>query len=149
MPTLQGNQMERKPATGISILEVWAGIGGLTFAIEAYRKGHDVRVVERSPEGQYFGQYIYHDMTQARVIIIIGEIIMITTSALHTPNKWLGSMQRARAAAYSPIFDSTPIETHAPGDAKNPCLSIYRRKLHNLLVPMLKSLAYRLRSDLE
>lgn len=81
-------------------------------------------------------------------------IIMITTPALHTPNKWLGSMQRARAAAYSPIFelrkfDSTPNETHAPGDAKNPYLSIYRRKLHNLLIPMPKSLAYRLGLDLE
>lgn len=71
MPGLQSNQMGRKPATGISILVVWAGIGRLTFAIEAYRKGHDVRVVERSPEGQYSGQYIYHDMTQARLIIII------------------------------------------------------------------------------
>ena len=63
---------------------------------------------------------------------------MITTPALHTPNKWPGFMERARAAAYSPVFDlrkfdGTTIETHAPGDAKNPSLSIYRRKLHNLL----------------
>jgi 2-polyprenyl-6-methoxyphenol hydroxylase-like FAD-dependent oxidoreductase len=69
---------------------------------------------------------------------MVGEIIMITTPALHTPKKWPGFMERARVAAYSPVFelrkfDGTPIETHAPGDAKNPSLSIYRRKLHNLL----------------
>lgn len=55
MPGLQTTQMEREPETGISVLVIGAGIGGLTFAIEAYRKGHDVRVVERSPEGQYSG----------------------------------------------------------------------------------------------
>jgi glycine/D-amino acid oxidase-like deaminating enzyme len=49
--------MEREPATGISAVVVGAGIGGLTFAIEAHRKGHNVRVIERSPEGQYSGQY--------------------------------------------------------------------------------------------
>jgi 2-polyprenyl-6-methoxyphenol hydroxylase-like FAD-dependent oxidoreductase len=56
MPGVQNGQMEREPSTGVSVLVVGAGIGGLTFAIEAYRKGHDVRVVERSPEGQYSGQ---------------------------------------------------------------------------------------------
>ena len=55
MPGLQTTQMEREPATGVSVLVIGGGIGGLTFAIEAYRKGHDVRVVERSPEGQYSG----------------------------------------------------------------------------------------------
>lgn len=63
---------------------------------------------------------------------------MITTPAFHTPSKWPGFMERARAAGYSPVFDlrkfdGTTIETHAPGDAKNPSLSVYRRKLHNLL----------------
>ncbi|KAJ4399524.1 hypothetical protein N0V91_009349 [Didymella pomorum] len=122
--------MEREPSTGISVLVVGAGIGGLTFAIEAYRKGHDVRVVERSPEGQCSAT---------------GEIIMITTPALHTPKKWPGFMQRARAVAFSPTFelrkfDGTAIETHTPGDAKNPSLAIYRRKLHNLLYTYVKEL---------
>lgn len=57
MPGVQKNTLEKEPATGISIIVVGAGIGGLTFAIEACRKGHDVRVVERSPEGQCSGQY--------------------------------------------------------------------------------------------
>jgi 2-polyprenyl-6-methoxyphenol hydroxylase-like FAD-dependent oxidoreductase len=67
-----------------------------------------------------------------------GEIVMITTSALQTPKKWPGFMERARKASYSPIFslrkfDGSEMGTHAPGDPKNPSLAIYRRKLHDLL----------------
>jgi 2-polyprenyl-6-methoxyphenol hydroxylase-like FAD-dependent oxidoreductase len=40
---------KRSPETGLSILVVGGGIGGLCFAIEAYRKGHNVRIVERRP----------------------------------------------------------------------------------------------------
>jgi monoamine oxidase len=39
--------MDRYPSSGLSILIVGGGIGGLTFAIEAYRKGHEVRVLEK------------------------------------------------------------------------------------------------------
>ncbi|KAH6613955.1 hypothetical protein C7974DRAFT_344738 [Boeremia exigua] len=128
MSETQISQLTRQPATGISVLVVGAGIGGLTFAIEAHRKGHDVRVIERSPEGQYSG-----------------EIIMITTPALHTPKKWPGFMERVAEVAYSPLFelrkfDGTPIEMHAPGDSKNPSISIYRRKLHSLLYTYAKEL---------
>lgn len=42
--------MERETETGISILVVGGGIAGLTFAIEAHRKGHTVHVIERRPE---------------------------------------------------------------------------------------------------
>jgi len=36
------------PATGISILIVGAGVGGLVTALECHRKGHNVRILERS-----------------------------------------------------------------------------------------------------
>jgi NADPH-dependent 2,4-dienoyl-CoA reductase/sulfur reductase-like enzyme len=36
------------PSTGISVLVVGAGVGGLVVALECYRKGHDVRVIERA-----------------------------------------------------------------------------------------------------
>lgn len=55
MPDTQEPQMKREPRTGIDILVVGGGIGGLTFAIEAHRKGHHVRVLERNDEGQYSG----------------------------------------------------------------------------------------------
>lgn len=36
------------PPSGIDILIVGAGVGGLVAAIECYRKGHNVRIWERS-----------------------------------------------------------------------------------------------------
>lgn len=47
---------ERSPETGLSILVIGAGIGGLCFAIEAYRKGHDVRLVDRRPDLSELGK---------------------------------------------------------------------------------------------
>ncbi|KAI4675634.1 uncharacterized protein J4E88_007668 [Alternaria novae-zelandiae] len=128
MPHIQEPQMKREPRTGIDILVVGGGIGGLTFAIEAHRKGHDVRVLERNDEGQYSG-----------------EIIMITSSALETPKKWPGFLERLRALASPPTFDlrkydGTFIQHHAPGDSANPSLSIYRKRLHSLLNTYVKEL---------
>ncbi|OAG25974.1 FAD/NAD(P)-binding domain-containing protein [Alternaria alternata] len=120
--------MEREPPTGVDVLVVGGGIGGLTCAIEAYRKGHNVRILERNQEGQYSG-----------------EVIMITTSALETPKKWPSFMERARAIGLPPDFelrkyDGTFIQHHAPGHSKNPSLGIYRKKLHNLLNTYVKEL---------
>ena len=49
--------MGREQDTAISILVVGGGIAGLTFAIEAHRRGHNVRVIERRPLGVTFGKY--------------------------------------------------------------------------------------------
>jgi heterodisulfide reductase subunit A-like polyferredoxin len=54
--TMLNSKMEPEPNTGISILVVGAGIAGLTFAIEACRKGHNVRVIERRRQGDYSGK---------------------------------------------------------------------------------------------
>jgi 2-polyprenyl-6-methoxyphenol hydroxylase-like FAD-dependent oxidoreductase len=70
---------------------------------------------------------------------------MITSSALETPKKWPGFMDRVRAIASPPDFylrkfDGTFIQHHAPGDPKNPSLNIYRKRLHNLLNTYVKEL---------
>jgi heterodisulfide reductase subunit A-like polyferredoxin len=44
------------PLTGMSILIAGGGIGGLTFAIEAYRKGHDIRILEKRPNFEGYGK---------------------------------------------------------------------------------------------
>lgn len=48
--------MQRYPPSGLSILIVGGGLAGLAFAIEAFRKGHDVRIIERRPDFQDFGK---------------------------------------------------------------------------------------------
>jgi NADPH-dependent 2,4-dienoyl-CoA reductase/sulfur reductase-like enzyme len=47
--------MEQAPNTGISILVAGGGIAGLSFAIEAHRKGHNVKIIERRPPGESTG----------------------------------------------------------------------------------------------
>lgn len=39
----------RYPETGIDVLIVGAGLGGLTCALECWRKGHNVQILDRSP----------------------------------------------------------------------------------------------------
>ena len=41
--------VHRLPRTGINVLIAGAGIGGMFFALESWRQGHDVRILEKSP----------------------------------------------------------------------------------------------------
>jgi 2-polyprenyl-6-methoxyphenol hydroxylase-like FAD-dependent oxidoreductase len=56
MSTASIPKMERHQETGISILVIGAGIAGLSFAIESYRKGHAVRIVERRSSQESAGE---------------------------------------------------------------------------------------------
>lgn len=56
MSTASIPKMERDRETGISILVIGAGIAGLSFAIESYRKGHTVRIVERRSSQESAGE---------------------------------------------------------------------------------------------
>jgi NADPH-dependent 2,4-dienoyl-CoA reductase/sulfur reductase-like enzyme len=46
------------PSTGIDVLIVGTGFGGLTAALEFTRKGHNVRVLERNNEPDISGKII-------------------------------------------------------------------------------------------
>ena len=50
---------KRPPRSGISVLIVGAGPVGVYTALECWRKGHDVRIIERNPsastQGVLFG----------------------------------------------------------------------------------------------
>ncbi|KAI3539446.1 hypothetical protein CSPX01_08892 [Colletotrichum filicis] len=114
-------EMKRYPPSGISILIVGAGIASLGFAIEAYRKGHDVRVIEKRPIFQDFG-----------------DIIAIQTPALHTPKKWPGFLEHLKKNAYAPInymkkFDGTLIGEQLLGTPNDPSLVTNRSLLHSVL----------------
>ena len=46
---------ERQSPTGIDILIVGAGLGGLFAAVELYRQGHTVRIIESKVEVEGLG----------------------------------------------------------------------------------------------
>lgn len=54
--TTFGNQVNCGPPTGINVLIVGGGLGGLSAAIECHRKGHNVRVFERSSQASAEGK---------------------------------------------------------------------------------------------
>ncbi|OKL60217.1 hypothetical protein UA08_04833 [Talaromyces atroroseus] len=57
LPGVSATQVNFHPPTGISCLVVGAGVGGLMTALECRRKGHSVRVVERSPAPSTAGDF--------------------------------------------------------------------------------------------
>lgn len=52
------------PPSGINVLIIGAGVGGLVAALECHRKGHSVRVWERSETAVAGGKisFSYHKM---------------------------------------------------------------------------------------
>ena len=48
--------MERYPPSGIDVLIVGGGLGGMSAAIECHRKGHNVRIIERRKDFDTFGR---------------------------------------------------------------------------------------------
>jgi heterodisulfide reductase subunit A-like polyferredoxin len=46
---LSADNIKFQPPTGLTILVVGAGVGGLMSALECRRKGHNVQLIERTP----------------------------------------------------------------------------------------------------
>ncbi|SJL02130.1 related to fusarubin cluster-monooxygenase [Armillaria ostoyae] len=90
-------RMVREPLSGIDILVAGGGLAGLTVAIECYRKGHNVRVVERRPGLDPFG-----------------DLIGIQSSAIRIMRKWPGFVEKLTEHDFGPNlhmykFDGTLI----------------------------------------
>jgi hypothetical protein len=49
--------VERHPPSGISVLVVGGGPVGVYTALECWRKGHKVRIIERSPMARTQGEH--------------------------------------------------------------------------------------------
>ncbi|KAL5611353.1 hypothetical protein FOBRF1_007470 [Fusarium oxysporum] len=95
----QALSMPREPPSGIDVLVVGAGLAGLGFSIEAYRKGHNVKILERRPDTNDYGDFI-----------------TIQASALRTPEKWPGFLEYCSAFHFGKAgtickYDGTPIGT--------------------------------------
>ena len=49
------HQVPRKPLSGVEVLIVGGGLGGLFAAVEFFKKGNDVMVLESKPEIEGIG----------------------------------------------------------------------------------------------
>ena len=56
---MTAKDMKRFPLTDMDVLIVGGGIGGMSAAIECYRKGHDVRIIEKRRDFDTFGEPQY------------------------------------------------------------------------------------------
>ncbi|CAG9942664.1 unnamed protein product [Clonostachys rosea f. rosea IK726] len=113
--------MEKYPSSGLSVIVVGGGIAGLGFAIEACRKSHNVRVLERRPQ-----------------FVELGDLMVLQSSALHTPKLWPGFLEMLASCQYnSPNyfkkFDGTFIGAHHPGSKDAPSTYVNRAKFHGIL----------------
>lgn len=59
---------KEKRKTGIKVIIVGAGFGGLTAAIECHRQGHDVEVYEAFPELKVLGDIISFGASAGRIL---------------------------------------------------------------------------------
>lgn len=111
--------MERYAPSGIKILIVGGGIAGLGFAIEAYRKGHEVSILERRPDFNDYGKSLleYSLLRGALLMASAGDLIAFQPSCLATPEKWPGFMERCREVQVGSTgtihkYDGTQIGSH-------------------------------------
>ncbi|VUC37218.1 unnamed protein product [Clonostachys rosea] len=119
----------RYPSSGIYILVVGGGLGGLSFAIEAYRKGHGVSVIDRRP---HFNDY--------------GDFVAIQSSALRTPEAWPNFLDLCRQVGVS---QKGEMYTHDGQFVGCPIfgLSTIRSSFHNLLYQYATHLGIDIRLD--
>lgn len=79
---LRGNLPERSSLSGISVLIVGAGVGGLVACLECWRKGHKVQIVEKSPSRLTSGTWprdsIVHGFRIAYSYYTKGEICYLS-----------------------------------------------------------------------
>ncbi|KAH6950315.1 hypothetical protein BKA56DRAFT_506464 [Ilyonectria sp. MPI-CAGE-AT-0026] len=105
--------MPREPPSGIDVLVVGAGLAGLGFAIEAYRKGHNAKILERRPDTNDYGDFI-----------------TIQSSALRTPENWPGFLEYCSAFHFGKAGTICTYDGTVLGTVEYP-LTISRAALHH------------------
>ncbi|KAJ5088739.1 hypothetical protein N7456_012355 [Penicillium angulare] len=123
---------ERFPSTGISVLIAGGGVAGLLAALECWRKGHNVRIVERSPSR-----------------LLSGDGFTIGPSALLALDKWPEMSKENERISYESWmswhkitgemikhpapFQLNPSKAHG-SDTKTPTVYRHSRpKMHQML----------------
>lgn len=76
------------PTTGIDVLIVGTGFGGLTAALEFTRKGHSVRILERHDEPDISGRRSAESNEHLSLTIDIGDMYFMGLSATRFLRHW-------------------------------------------------------------
>ena len=97
-------QPERRSPTGISVLVVGAGVGGIMTALECWRKGHDVRILEKSSgpieTGRLTPLRTYNKL--AANIDNLGDFFTVGFSAIKAFRNWPRLLKENEELAYDP-----------------------------------------------
>ncbi|KAF9878042.1 hypothetical protein CkaCkLH20_04618 [Colletotrichum karsti] len=107
--------LKRRSLSGLSILVVGGGIAGLGFAIEGYRKGYDIRIIDRRPN---FDDY--------------GDIIGIGDSVLHSMKHWPGFLEACYQTPFPRSYDAYKFDGQIIGKLGEG-LGMSRSEFHSLL----------------
>ncbi|KAJ5931007.1 hypothetical protein N7466_006500 [Penicillium verhagenii] len=130
----------RSPPSNISVLIVGGGVAGLLAALECWRKGHDVRVLERSPSR-----------------LLTGDGFAIGPSAINALRQWPDLDKEIRHLSYEPWiswhkitgemisspkpFELNPSKTTSGDQKSQPPVKVYRYsrpKMHKMLSDQLE-----------
>ena len=94
---------EQLPDTGVSVLIVGAGIGGLTCALECWRRGHQVRILERSKTENLLGTNSICGCRGKRLTRAQGDSLTVGPSAIAILQKhWPSLYEDFRKESYHP-----------------------------------------------
>ncbi|RYP83146.1 hypothetical protein DL769_001452 [Monosporascus sp. CRB-8-3] len=107
--------IKRYPSSGLTILVVGGGIAGLGFAIEGYRKGHDVRIIDRRPN---FDDY--------------GDLIAIGDSGLHSMKHWPAFLEACQETPFPRSYNAYKYDGSVIGKLGEG-LGMSRAVFHSLL----------------
>ncbi|KAJ5637812.1 hypothetical protein N7490_007691 [Penicillium lividum] len=139
----------RSPSSDISILIVGGGVAGLLASLECWRKGHDVRILERSPSR-----------------LLSGDSFTIGPTAIRVLQKWPEMAEENELISYQPwiswhkitgemISGPKPFELNPPNvnagdqDIQYP-RKIYRHsrpKMHKMLSDQLERIGITIEYD--
>ncbi|PWY71713.1 FAD/NAD(P)-binding domain-containing protein [Aspergillus heteromorphus CBS 117.55] len=128
--TVPDNCPPRYPSTGISVLIVGAGVAGLMAALEGWRNGHDVRIIERAPEQVTTGDSFTIGPTALRALCHWPQMAEENDRISHSPAISFHTMTGA------PITAPTLVKYTQGSDPKgmsNHIIRHWRPRFHDML----------------